>query len=472
LENDIVVQDIGDAAEWILAQFWTSCRSREVRDAARIIRRGGTVAFPTETVYGLGADAFNPTAVARVFEIKGRPRFDPLIVHVSDERQAQSLTKGCPAEARALVERFLPGPLSLVLAKVETVPGIVTAGLPTVAVRMPDHPLALELLWEAGVWLAAPSVNLFGRTSPTTAAHVADQLGNRVGKILDGGPCRVRLESAIVSFSERVLLRPGGVPIEDIKEVIGQLGIPDHVDRMPLPPGRLPQHYASYTPLTLSPEIALPPASKRVGLQSLQRPTSQEGFATVEVTDEAIDTDLTGAPDGHDDRRGSAPCEAIGLKCPNDLVVGHRKAAGLLCERLQRVDLVGVGVNVNAGSRESPAQLRKRITSLRELTGTVWDLTDVVSEVSQEVSRMLALASEKAVAEMLREYSLHHWQTRKNIELVDTDRAPRIAGRCVGIDCRGRLLVKTEQGSRALLTGSILSVHDPGDAHHDVLAPR
>ena len=163
--------------------------------AARIIRRGGTVAFPTETVYGLGADAFNPMAVARVFEIKGRPRFDPLIVHVSGERQAQSLVSDFPAEARALANRFWPGPLSLVLPKADIVPDIVTAGLPTVAVRMPDHPLALELLWEAGVPLAAPSANLFGRTSPTTAAHVTDQLADRVDKVLDGGPCRVGVES-------------------------------------------------------------------------------------------------------------------------------------------------------------------------------------------------------------------------------------------------------------------------------------
>jgi BirA family biotin operon repressor/biotin-[acetyl-CoA-carboxylase] ligase len=156
-------------------------------------------------------------------------------------------------------------------------------------------------------------------------------------------------------------------------------------------------------------------------------------------------------------------CEAIGLKWPNDLMVGQRKAAGLLCERLRRVDLIGVGINVNAGSREAPTELRERITSLREATGAVWDLTDVVSELSQEVNRVLSVESEPAAREMLQEYALYHWPTGRNIEIVDTDRASRIAGRCTGIDLQGRLLVKTGQGSHALLTGSIVSVRLPGD---------
>ena len=156
--------------------------------------------------------------------------------------------------------------------------------------------------------------------------------------------------------------------------------------------------------------------------------------------------------------------EEIGLKWPNDLVVGQRKAAGLLCERLPQVDLIGVGVNVNAGSREAPTELRERITSLQELTGIVWDPTDVVSELSQALSRVLSLESENAAHQMLQEYSRYHWPTGKSIELVDTERAPRIAGRCVGIDSQGRLLVRTEQGSHALLTGSIVSVNTATDS--------
>jgi BirA family biotin operon repressor/biotin-[acetyl-CoA-carboxylase] ligase len=158
-------------------------------------------------------------------------------------------------------------------------------------------------------------------------------------------------------------------------------------------------------------------------------------------------------------------CEEIGLKWPNDLVVGERKAAGLLCERLQRVDLIGVGINVNAGSREAPAELRQRITSLRELTGLVWDLSDIVNEVSHAVNRMLSQESETAAREMLQEYSRHHWPTGKNIEVTDTELAPWIGGRCGGIDPQGRLIVKTEEGTHAFLTGSITSVTSATNSH-------
>lgn len=151
-------------------------------------------------------------------------------------------------------------------------------------------------------------------------------------------------------------------------------------------------------------------------------------------------------------------CDEIGLKWPNDLVVGRRKAAGLLCERLQEVDLIGVGINVNAVSRDAPTELRERITSLRELTGSVWDLTDVVSRLSQDLDRVLSVQSENTAREMLQEYSRHHWPTGKSIELVDTDRAPWIEGRCGGIDAQGRLVVTNEEGTHAFLTGSIVSV--------------
>ncbi len=151
-------------------------------------------------------------------------------------------------------------------------------------------------------------------------------------------------------------------------------------------------------------------------------------------------------------------CEQIGLKWPNDLVVGPRKAAGLLCERLQRADLIGVGVNVNAGSSEGPAELRERITSLRDLTGARWDLDKVLCEISRELHHLLSLESENAAHRMLQEYSQHHWPTGKYIELVEADRAPRVRGRCLGVDSEGRLLVDTGQASRAFLTGSMVSV--------------
>jgi BirA family biotin operon repressor/biotin-[acetyl-CoA-carboxylase] ligase len=151
-------------------------------------------------------------------------------------------------------------------------------------------------------------------------------------------------------------------------------------------------------------------------------------------------------------------CEQIGLKWPNDLVVDGRKTAGLLCERLQRVDLIGVGVNVNAGRLEAPAELRERITSLGELTGTAWDLTDVVCEMARELHDVLSVECDAATRDLMQEYSRHHWPTGKNVELVDTDRASRITGRCEGFDSLGRLLIATEQGVRPLLTGSIVSV--------------
>lgn len=151
-------------------------------------------------------------------------------------------------------------------------------------------------------------------------------------------------------------------------------------------------------------------------------------------------------------------CGEIGLKWPNDLVVGRRKAAGLLCERLQGADLIGVGVNVNAGSSKAPAELRERITSLRELTGNAWDLTKVLCEITREMRQVFALESENVARRMLHEYSQHHWPTGKRIELVDTDRAPQVRGLCVGIDSEGRLLVETGQTSRSFLTGSIVSI--------------
>lgn len=224
-----------------------------IRQAAEIIRQGGVIAFPTETVYGLGADAFNPLAVARIFEIKDRPYFDPLIVHISDFEEVSGLASGIPADAEKLTERCWPGPLTIVLPKKEFVPDLVTAGLPTVAIRMPRHPMALQLIREAGRPVAAPSANPFGYVSPTTADHVREQLGDRVDLILDGGPCEVGLESTIISFSEKKpsLLRPGGLALEEIEAIIGKVKTYPAGERAPSSPGRLPRHYAPKTPILI-----------------------------------------------------------------------------------------------------------------------------------------------------------------------------------------------------------------------------
>jgi L-threonylcarbamoyladenylate synthase len=221
---------------------------------------GRLVAFPTETVYGLGANALDPTALARIFEAKRRPFFDPLIVHVADRRSLAALCSGLDARAEKLMDRFWPGPLTLVLPKTDAVPELATSGLPTVAVRMPAHPVALALIRKAGFPLAAPSANPFGRLSPTSAAHVRDQFDQGISLILDGGPCAVGVESTILSLAGEtpVLLRAGGVPREEIEALIGPVAFPgrgagsgDGRPDRPLAPGQLPGHYAPRTRLRL-----------------------------------------------------------------------------------------------------------------------------------------------------------------------------------------------------------------------------
>ena len=261
----------------------------DIQQAATILQRGGLVAFPTETVYGLGADARDPRAVARVFEVKDRPRFDPLIVHVADQHAAEGLVTEFPAIARRLAERFWPGPLTIVLPKTDEIPGIVTAGLPTVAIRVPDHPVAQALLSAAALPIAAPSANRFGCLSPTTADAVREQLGDAVDLILDGGPCRVGVESTVVQLSDRetILLRPGGVTIERLEAVVGAVTIPerdDHPGTAPqVSPGRVLKHYAPNTPGILDPPDSRAFAQQRTGLLSFRPPEDPTPFASIEV---------------------------------------------------------------------------------------------------------------------------------------------------------------------------------------------
>ncbi|MFA6434819.1 MAG: L-threonylcarbamoyladenylate synthase [Elusimicrobiales bacterium] len=224
--------------------------SAAVGKAAALIRGGGTVVFPTETVYGLGACALDAKAAARIFEIKKRPGFDPLIVHVSSIRQAKTLARIAPA-AEALMARFWPGPLTLVLPKKKIVPDIVTAGLDTVALRMPAHPVALALIKKAGVPVAAPSANRFGSLSPTTAAHAHSQLKDGPDLILDGGPSRIGVESTVVAFTGGafLILRHGGLPQEEIELVTGPLRAARKGGKRPVSPGQLLKHYSPRTPL-------------------------------------------------------------------------------------------------------------------------------------------------------------------------------------------------------------------------------
>jgi L-threonylcarbamoyladenylate synthase len=223
-----------------------------IEQAASVLASGGVVAFPTETVYGLGADAFNARAVARIFEIKRRPRFDPLIVHVAKKEWVFDVAEHVPPQAVKMIDRFWPGPLTIILKKQSCVPDIVTAGLSTVGVRMPSHPAALALIEALGRPIAAPSANPFGYISPTKARHVAKMFRDEPGIILDGGDSRFGIESTIVSIDDGaiVLHRHGAVPVEEINS-IGETAREKTAGNVCEAPGELPYHYAPMKPLKI-----------------------------------------------------------------------------------------------------------------------------------------------------------------------------------------------------------------------------
>jgi L-threonylcarbamoyladenylate synthase len=258
---------------------------KAIEEGARIIRGGGLVAFPTETVYGLGADAGNPLAVARIFEVKRRPRIDPLIVHIADVASAARYGI-LPESAHRIAARFWPGPLTLIVEKKPSVPPIVTAGLGTVALRVPAHPAALALIRASGCGIAAPSANPFGYVSPTEARHVAEQLGGCIDMILDGGPCAIGLESTILSLLDPApcIYRVGGTAIEDLALFFGKLRIQTDISAQPQAPGQLKRHYATQTRLEIADEARedLKP-NERAGLLSLIQPDEPCKYAAVEV---------------------------------------------------------------------------------------------------------------------------------------------------------------------------------------------
>ncbi|HVV41716.1 MAG TPA: L-threonylcarbamoyladenylate synthase [Nitrobacter sp.] len=230
-----------------------------VAAAAHTLASGGLIGFPTETVYGLGADATDAKAIARLYQAKGRPAFNPLIAHVGDLAAAQRIAR-FDSTALSLAKAFWPGPLTLVLPKASRCPvaDLATAGLDTVAVRIPAHPVARDILREFGGAIVAPSANISGHVSPTTAAHVQADLAGRIDLIVDGGPVNVGVESTIVGcFEAPMLLRPGGVPREAIERVLGRALVrppadPDAGDSQPLAPGMLASHYAPRTPVRLN----------------------------------------------------------------------------------------------------------------------------------------------------------------------------------------------------------------------------
>ena len=228
---------------------------KDILEAAHYLEQGETVAIPTETVYGLAANALNEAAVHKIFAAKERPLYNPLIVHIKGIDAIDTYAKEIPDLAYRLLEAFAPGPLTLILPKQDIVPDLVTAGLAHVALRIPNHPLTLDLLAQLAFPLAAPSANPFGYISPTTAAHVAKQLKGKIPYILDGGPCQKGLESTIIGFTEGVpvLHRVGALDLETIRKFVPDIKILDKAEHKPVGPGMLAHHYSPHTKLELTP---------------------------------------------------------------------------------------------------------------------------------------------------------------------------------------------------------------------------
>lgn len=220
--------------------------NKDILAAKKFLDKGEVVGIPTETVYGLAANALNEDAVLKIFSVKNRPHFDPLIIHVFSAKEIEKYVEEIPEKAAIIIKRFMPGPVTLLLRKKKIVPDLVTSGLDTVAIRIPHHPLALSLLRSLDFPLAAPSANPFGYISPTTALHVYEQLQGKIPFILDGGPANVGLESTIIGFEgeQPVLYRPGGLPLEEIEKAIGKVKVNDEENAQPLSPGMLKSHYA------------------------------------------------------------------------------------------------------------------------------------------------------------------------------------------------------------------------------------
>jgi L-threonylcarbamoyladenylate synthase len=250
----------------------------DLKKAAELLLQGSLVAIPTETVYGLAGHALREDAVRQIFAVKQRPLYNPLIIHLARKEQLGRYTAELPPIAEKLIDTFWPGPLTLILPKKPSIPDIVTANLPKVAVRIPDHPLTLNLLEQIDAPLAAPSANPFGYISPTTAQHVAEQLSNKIPYILDGGPCHRGLESTIIGFENEqpVLYRLGSITQEDIETIIGmEVQLHMHESRRPRGPGMLPYHYAPTKPIRISTDLqhdiqAFNPAT--TGIISLHKP--------------------------------------------------------------------------------------------------------------------------------------------------------------------------------------------------------
>ena len=255
--------------------------SKDIDKAIQILNLDGLVAIPTETVYGLAGNIYSATAVKRIFDLKQRPSYNPLIVHIGSIEQLHDLVQDIPEKAKILADKFWPGPLTMVSKKKEIVPDTVTAGKDTVAVRIPNHPVTLELLQLLDFPLAAPSANLFGLISPTQAEHVADYFKDDLPMILDGGNCQNGIESTIIGFenNEAVLYRLGSLSVEDIEDAIGSIKIKNKKEESPDAPGMLSKHYAPKTPTFLEEDVATlikKNKEKKIGLLLFDKPLETE----------------------------------------------------------------------------------------------------------------------------------------------------------------------------------------------------
>lgn len=317
-----------------------------IREASSVIRRGGLVAFPTETVYGLGADSFNPSAVERIFRAKGRPPDNPLIVHIASAGDLDLVAADPPEEAYRVAERAWPGPLTIILKRRPGLPGVVSAGLPTVAVRMPAHRVALRLIEEAGTPIAAPSANLSGRPSPTRAEHVVRDLSGRVDLVLDGGETFFGVESTIIDVTRRppVLLRPGPITLSQLREILGTevLVAPEARGELwserPLAPGMKYKHYSPQTELLLveaGDYRDLGSYTKRV--RGVVREARSRGYRVAVIASEETAEEYRGVADS---------VLVIGPR--SDLLVVARR----LFTTLRKVDEVGVDLCVVEGFPE------------------------------------------------------------------------------------------------------------------------
>ena len=268
--------------------------STDIHKAKTILEKNELVAIPTETVYGLAGNIYNETAIKKIFKTKKRPLFNPLIVHIHDKKQLQEIAIEIPEKAQQLANAFWPGSLTLVLKKNSTVPDIITAGKDTVAVRVPNHPLTLELLKSLDFPLAAPSANPFGSISPTTAQHVADYFPNDLQLVLDGGNCQNGIESTIIGFEnkEPVLYRLGSLSVEEIEAVIGKIQIKNNNEKSPNAPGMLSRHYAPKTKTILVKnvvdELKFHP-NKKIGVLLFQNLITNPIITSTEILSEKGD---------------------------------------------------------------------------------------------------------------------------------------------------------------------------------------